>query len=165
MQLSEAALAASPPHPSLGCLASSSLAAHQARRPAGASSPSSSRHGVGYSPAISDPERRILCQHHDGGGGEPGRRADGRAGKQRRRAEALIYSAGTCEALREHRPACTLAPPHRPVLARGPPGGSFLINLCRSDRHTPPNATFPAPLVSFWQNENVVTQTNALDGL
>lgn len=46
------------------------LAAHQAQRPAGASSASS--HGVGYSAAVPDPERRILRQHgdDDSGGGQ-----------------------------------------------------------------------------------------------
>lgn len=46
------------------------LAAHQAQRPAGASSASS--HGVGYFAAVPDPERRIHRQHsnHDRGGGQ-----------------------------------------------------------------------------------------------
>ena len=46
------------------------LAALQAQRPAGASS--SSSHGVGYSAAVPDPQRRIHRQHsdHHRGGGE-----------------------------------------------------------------------------------------------
>lgn len=104
------------PHPSLGCLVSSSLAAHQARRPAGVSS-ASSRHGVGYSTAISDSERRIFCQHsdHDSGGGELGWQADRKAAPARR---GFDLKCGDVRDVAGEQARCILAPLHRPMLAR-----------------------------------------------
>lgn len=104
------------PHPSLGCLVSSSLAAHQARRPAGVSS-ASSRHGVGYSTAIPDSERRIFCQHsdHNSGGGELGWRADRKAAPARR---GFDLKCGDVRDVAGEQARCILAPLHRPMLAR-----------------------------------------------
>lgn len=117
MQHRRAALAASPRiHHSDASLAHLQQLTRPDGRPVHRPRPSS-RHGVGYSAAISDPERRFFCQHsdHDSGGGELGWRADRKAAPARRGCD---LKCGDVRDVAGEQARCTLAPLHRPMLAR-----------------------------------------------
>lgn len=137
-------------HPSYASLAHLSQLT-RAHRPAGVSA-ASSRHGVGYSPAISHSQRRILCQHsdHDGGRGELGwRRAEGVALKRG-------WVGWMFETMPKERPAAgsyiSLAPTSH--ASQGAHGSCKCPrNVSKADHQTPNSVTFPAPptsILSMW---------------